>query len=81
MAADSAVLAVRRPAAKHPYMFQFVLGYSLVELRFPPTKVGVFEIPLENQTTVAAATALRLWNARPAFQGVLRFEGARVERV
>lgn len=68
-------------AADNPFILQFIHGDSLVEQAFRPAGPGEYELSLDNGFELDAVAALRLWVARAAFHGELRFHGASVERL
>jgi len=71
--------AVNGPAARYPYIVQFIHGDSLVEATVQPARSGTYEVSLDNHFALDAVAALRLWLGRAAFDGDLIFMGARVE--
>ncbi len=74
-------LHLSEAAARNPYVLQFILGLNLKEVRFQPHGAGEYRVSLDNQFDKDAHAALRLWLARAAFHGELRFLGASVQRL
>lgn len=76
----TARFALSAAAARNAFILQFIHGEQLAEQTFQPTGAGEYAVSLETNFALDAVAALRLWTARAAFDGELRFLGASVDR-
>lgn len=70
-----------RHAAQSSFLVEFGQGTDLARTTLKPAANGLYEITVDKVVTDETPVEMRLWLARPAFQGALRFVGASLERL
>lgn len=68
-------------AAAGAFLVEFGQGADLGHAQLYPSTEGLYEVSLEKTLKGKTPAEIRVWLARPAFHGALRFLGASLERL
>lgn len=68
-------------ARRYPYLIEFGTAAGLTERAVPPGAPPERVVEIEHALTAPATVEIRLWVARAAFHGAIRFHGVRFGRM